>query len=115
MMHSKKVKVLFIVAMLIMVAGTQAFADARLQGYWHWEGDLNTQLLINGSSFVWLWVDGTTFTGTVSVSGNLATFMATHARGTDNVWRSHGEIWNYAISFQTNNRLIINDWVYLRM
>ena len=113
---SKKSKVIFIVGVLVALTAIPAFADARLQGNWRWEGGASTQLHINGSSFVWIWVDGTVFVGTVSVSGNVATLTANLVQSAGGSWRNHAEVWNYNIQFQANNNtLVINNWVYLRM
>jgi len=113
---SKKSKVIFIVGVLVALTAIPAFADARLQGNWRWEGGASTQLHINGSSFVWVWIDGTIFAGTVSVSGNVATLSANLVQPVNGYWRNHAEVWNYSIQFQANNNtLIINNWVYLRM
>jgi len=116
MICSKKIKVLFIVSVLAALTAIPAFADARLQGNWRWEGGASTQLHINGSSFVWVWVDGTVFAGTVSVSGSTATFTVNLAQPANGQWQNHAEAWNYSIQFQANNNtLVINNWVYLRM
>jgi len=114
-MNSRKLRALLVVCVLAMtVIATQAFADNRLQGAWLWEGPDHAGLLINGNNFVWIWVDGTTYVGTVSVSGNRATFTTGQFLDINDIWHNHQETWNYNFSFQTNNRLVINNWIYLR-
>jgi len=116
-LSSRKMKALLIVGVLAAVlAATQAFADHRLQGSWLWDSPSHAGIIINGSSFVWIMEEvGGTFIGSLSVSGNVATFTVTHFfNRNDDLWFAHNETWQYTFSFQTNNRLALGNWIYLR-
>jgi len=117
MVSSRKLKALFIVGVLAAtLAAAQAFADPRLQGSWLWDGPSHAGIIINGPNFVWIIEEaGGTFIGNFSVSGNVATFNVTHfVDELDGLWYAYNETWRYHFSFQTNNRLVINNWIYLR-
>ena len=115
MLGSKKVKALLIAGALAALTAIPAFADQRLQGVWLYSGPQHAALLINGSNFVWVWVDGQTFIGSFTVSGGRAIFNVTQVHNVyTDLWHNHNETWTYNFSFQANNRLVINNWLYLR-
>jgi len=114
MTRSKKFKIILITGVLAAIVAMPAFSDHRLQGAWLWDGPSHAALLINGNSFVWI-VDSLEYVGTFTVSGNVAIFTVTHLSDANTgLWYIHHETWRYNFSFQANNRLLINNWIYLR-
>jgi len=114
MTDSRKIRALLIAGVLAALVAIPAFADARLQGTFVFDGDIHAAVIMNGPNFVWI-MGSEIWIGNFTVSGGRAIFNITHYHdANENLWFPYVDTWNYAFSFPNPNRLVINNWVYLR-
>ena len=115
-MKTIKLPALVLACVLAALVAGQAFADARLQGSWTFDDpSLYAALVFSGPNFVWV-IEDVTYVGYFSASGGSLAMHVTHIHLLQaDLWIVDGTTsFRYEFRFDTNDRLIVHDWVYLR-